>query len=232
MQIYVLLNAKDPSAPAGSLRYMRPLTGHPGILNNAQLPLPDALSNGMTARRAGNAWLVVVGGRSTQERLTALTQISLADVNLRASQTSGFESHGCSLSYEPTTGFTETGPPFGATPGLSYRLDRTCASTTFSFHSRWPLTASAERATTQCPAAPLIPCRDANRPTRLGVSKGQAHAGERIVSIAGIERATVKRVVRGWLIVRGGKDAAQQQLLLSRLGGNIALGSISAADGH
>ena len=225
MQLYVLLNANDPSAPAAALPYMHPLTGHPGVLNNAELPLPDALSSGMTARRAGNAWLVIVGGHSTQERLTAISQISLGSMNLRRSPTGGFESHGCSLNYHAGGGFIETGPPFGATPSLSYRLNRTCASTTFYYDSRWSLTASIQRATPQCPTQPLIVCTNATRPKQLHLRKVQGHPSQQIVSIAGTERATIERIAGGWLTVTGGKDAAQQQLLLSRLTGEIAVGT-------
>jgi hypothetical protein len=222
MQIYVLLNASNPSAPAPALPYMRPLAGHPGILNNAELPLPDALSNGMTARRAGNAWLLVTGGHNTQQRLAVLNQISLGPLNLRTSPTPGFESHGCSLTYQPTGGFNETGAPVGATPQLRYRLEHICASTTFYYDSRWPLTASVERVTAQCPAEPLIPCTQTKRPTRVQFSQVQGHSSERIVSIAGTERATIERIARGWLLVTGGQGAAQQQLLLTRLSARIA----------
>ena len=221
MQIYVLLNASDPSAPAPALPYMQPLPGYPGTLNNAELPLPDALSDGMTARRVGNAWLVVTGGRSTQQRLAVLGQTSLGPVNLKTSETAGFESHGCSISYQPTPAFTETGPPFGATPRLSYRLEHTCASTTFYYDKRWPLTASIEKTSTQCSAQPLGRCLSSTPRKRLAMSKVPGHASERVVSIAGTERATAERIAQGWLIVTGGEDAAQQELLLSRLTGHI-----------
>jgi hypothetical protein len=222
MQIYVLLNAGDPSAAAPALPYMRALAGHAGIFNNAELPLPDALSDGMTARRAGNAWLIVVGGRSTKQRLAVLSQIAIGHVNLHTSQTGGFQSHGCSLTYQPSAGFIETGAPFGATPSRSYRLQQICASTSFYYDSRWPLIASVARATARCPAEPLDPCTRATRSTRLQVSKVKGHAGERVVSIAGTERATIERLARGWLVVTGGRGAAQQQLLLSQLNGHIA----------
>jgi hypothetical protein len=223
MQIYVLLNAGDPSAPAPALPYMRPVPGHPGILDNAELPLPDGLRDGMTARRAGNPWLVVTGGRSTQQRLAVLSQISTGPVNLRPSQTGGFESHGCSISYQPTPGFTETGPPFGARVHLSYRLERTCASTTFYYDNRWSLTASIEKAAAQCPAQPLPRCISSTAKGRLEVSKVPGHARERVVSVEGTERAMAERIAQGWVIVMGGEGAVQQQLLLSRLTGQIGL---------
>ena len=224
MQIYVLLNASDPSAPAPPLSYMQPLPGHPGIFNNAELPLPDALSNGMTARRVGNAWLAVAGGRSTQQRLVVLSQISLGPVTLETSQTGGFQSHGCSIRYQPTPGFTETGPPFGVTPRLRYRLRRICASTTFYYNNRWPLTASIEKAAAPCPTQ-LARCIGSAARRSLEVSKVPGHANERIVSIGGTERATAERIAQGWLIVTGGNGAAQQQLLLSRLTGHVVSAS-------
>jgi hypothetical protein len=226
MQIYVLLNASDPSAPAPGLPYMQPLPGHPGTLGNAELPLPDALSSGMTARRVGNAWLAVTGGRSTQQRLAVLSQISLGPVNLNTSQTGGFESHGCSISYQPTPGFTETGPPLAPPLRLSYRFERTCASTTFYYNNRWPLTASIEKAAAPCPAQ-LARCSGSAARRGLQVSKVKGHASERVVSIGGTERAMAERIAQGWLIVTGGEGAAQQQLLLSRLTGHV----LSAAPG-
>ena len=222
MQIYVLLNASDPSVPAPALPYMQPLPGHPGTLENPELPLPDALSSGMTARRVGNAWVAVIGGRTAEQRLAVLSQISLGPVNLKTSQTGGFESHGCSIRYRPAPGFTETGPPFAATPRLSYRFERTCASTTFYYDNRWPLTASIEKAAAPCPAQ-LARCVSSAAMRGLQVSKVPGHASERVVSIAGAERATAERIGQGWLIVTGGEGAAQQQLLLSRLTGHVVL---------
>ena len=220
MQIYVLLNASDPGAAAPALPYMQPSSSHPGIFNNAELPLPDALSSGMTARRVGLAWLVVTGGRSTEQRLAVLSQISLGPVNLKTSQTGGFESYGCWISYQPMPAFTETGPPFALTPRLSYRFERTCASTTFYYNNRWPLTASIEKAAVPCPAQ-LARCSGSAARRGLEVSKVPGHTSERVVSVGGTERATAERIAQGWLIVTGGGGAAQQQLLLSRLTGHV-----------
>jgi len=68
----ILLNATDPSAPAGALPNFKPVPGDKGFY---------AEGGALTATRAGNDWLVVGQGSSPKQRLKVLRHLK-ATVNL------------------------------------------------------------------------------------------------------------------------------------------------------
>lgn len=70
----VLLNGRHPGAPPGPIPGATPVPGHAGIVN-------DQAAN-VTARRAGNAWLIVNSGIGETERLAALNAITISRLDL------------------------------------------------------------------------------------------------------------------------------------------------------
>ena len=225
MQIYVLLNAQDPTRSPPALPHMHALSGHSGVLNNASLPLPDALSNGMTAQRVGNAWLTVIGGRSTQQRLDVLDQIKLGPVRLATPRSIPIApSHGCTLTYRPIGGMIATGQSTGSDAQLSYTVAHTCLDVNFYYQARWPLTAAVVLSKSTCQRLPYVTrCpapRTSRRETQIRAVPG--HPNDYTVSSAGAPTKTIQRLGRAWLIVSGGHGSGQQQLLMSRLSVHIA----------
>ena len=62
----ILLNAADPTAPAGALPNFKPVRGKSGFYTEG---------GALTATRAGNDWLVVGQGNSPKQRLIVLRHL-------------------------------------------------------------------------------------------------------------------------------------------------------------
>jgi hypothetical protein len=75
LEAAVLLDARRPGRVLATLRGAQPVAGHPGTVN-----APDG---GLTARRIGNAWLVVQGGSGLAQRLQALSALRIGKLDLR-----------------------------------------------------------------------------------------------------------------------------------------------------
>lgn len=73
----ILLNASHPGARPGPIPGAKPVRGDPRTVN-----APSGAATGLTARRVGNAWLVVSGGRSLAKRLEALHALSIGRLSL------------------------------------------------------------------------------------------------------------------------------------------------------
>jgi hypothetical protein len=110
MQAAILLNAKDPGAPAAALPNVSPLPGHPAMFNNPDLQTTVANTAGLTATRVGNAWLVVAGGHGTAQRVAALVDLIVGPLDLRPSARAPAGSAGalCRIGYRQTAGIQET----------------------------------------------------------------------------------------------------------------------------
>ena len=214
MQAFILLNAKDPRAAAPQLPNLHELPDHSGVLDNPTLAVPDTLSNGMTAKRVNHAWLVVVGGHNTNERLAALDGLETGPVILQA--TRAFSTHhatSCTINYRPSNGLVKTSQNSGH--------NGDCASASFYYRQRWPLTARAIR-TSQCqnppPILPGLCPQNRPDPQTTAIKPVPGHRNEYTVALRGGRSiTTVQHHKRAWLIVLGGKNAAQQQTLINRL---------------
>ena len=71
----VLLDAGHPGAALGPIPGARAVPGHPSVVDFANASL--------SARRIGNAWLVVQGGSGTTQRLTVLHALRINKLDLR-----------------------------------------------------------------------------------------------------------------------------------------------------
>jgi hypothetical protein len=74
----ILLDAHRPGQTLGPLPGAIPVAGHPGVVNVTLGSLPGDL----TARRIGNAWLVVESGANLAQRLEALDALRIAKLTL------------------------------------------------------------------------------------------------------------------------------------------------------
>jgi hypothetical protein len=71
----VLLDAGHPGAVLGPIPGARPVSGHPDTV--------DFAGGSLSARRVGNAWLVVQGGSSTTQRVAVLKALQIHKLDLR-----------------------------------------------------------------------------------------------------------------------------------------------------
>jgi hypothetical protein len=110
MQAAILLNAKNPAAAPAPLPNVAALPGHPGVFNNPTLQTTEAAGYGLTATRAGHAWLVVTGGNSTASRLAALSGLRVAVIDPRPPRAPAPGTPGalCTIAYHPTVNIQET----------------------------------------------------------------------------------------------------------------------------
>jgi hypothetical protein len=74
----ILLDAHRPGQTLGPIPGASPVAGHAGVVNVVLGSLPGDL----TARRVGNAWLVVEGGASLAQRLQVLGALRIAKLAL------------------------------------------------------------------------------------------------------------------------------------------------------
>lgn len=76
----ILLNARHPGKPAAPLPNAAPARGEPGVVN-----VRAGSQGDLSARRAGNAWLVVQGGTDVKQRLQVLRALTVAKIKLGGS---------------------------------------------------------------------------------------------------------------------------------------------------
>jgi hypothetical protein len=80
LEAAILLNAGHPGQPVGAIPGTEPVTNHPGLVTSTH---PGAFG-AATARRDGNAWLIVQGGRDLAQRLQVLNALRIHHVKIRS----------------------------------------------------------------------------------------------------------------------------------------------------
>ena len=75
MAAAVLLDARRPGAALGPIPGAHPVPGHPEFV--------DFIGASLSARRVGDAWLVVQGGSGTTQRLRVLKALEINKLDLR-----------------------------------------------------------------------------------------------------------------------------------------------------
>jgi len=88
LEVAVLLDGRHPGQVLGPIPGARQIPGQPGTVNLAAEQLPGALS----ARRVGNAWLIVEGGSGLAQRLQVLNALRITKLDLQH-VTSGLAPH-------------------------------------------------------------------------------------------------------------------------------------------
>ena len=74
MTAAVLLDARDPGSRLGPIPGARALAGNPNVV--------DFPAASLSARREGNAWLIVQGGSGTSQRLRVLHALMIGKLDL------------------------------------------------------------------------------------------------------------------------------------------------------
>jgi hypothetical protein len=105
----ILLDAAQPGRAPGPLPGMHPIPGGGGIYD-----MPDAdvfaglASNGLTAKRTANAWVVVAGGSSSAQRTAALNDLIPAVHLASAPASASTPAALCQITYRAVSGLQET----------------------------------------------------------------------------------------------------------------------------
>ncbi len=216
MRAAVLLDAEHPGSRPGALPDMHPVPRSPGFLDRpttrggppAQYagsgrfypgPLNAGPLNGLTARRVGEAWLVVEGGTGTQQRLRALRDLTVGPIDLRLAPTPlpAPSNARCWLSYRPLAGLQE----------VSANLDSAvspCQAGVSFYYNGWPIDATVSMPGPAAVFKTTTPI--ARRRNELTVT-----------TTDGGSTSTVRHTGKVWLEVDGGSGPAQQQALLDDL---------------
>jgi hypothetical protein len=106
----VLLDASHPGAPPGPLPDLTPLPKSHGLYDSPRADVFAGNSNnGLTAKRIPGAWLVVAGGASRAQRITALDDL-LHAVHLAGQPAQAVVPHTalCQIIYRPAAGLQQT----------------------------------------------------------------------------------------------------------------------------
>jgi hypothetical protein len=72
LEAAVLLDAARPGSEPAAFPQMQPVSGHPGVFD-----APGGVQGHLTGRRTGDAWLVVQGGDSLEQRLAVLNDLTV-----------------------------------------------------------------------------------------------------------------------------------------------------------
>jgi hypothetical protein len=276
LEAAVLLDAAHPGTRPAELPDMHPIGGHPGILDRPGINLPSSelLGPGISAKRVGNAWLVIAGGANTAQRIAALNELNVGPIQLASPQTKPQPPAGalCTIDLRPTAGVQETTQNAITSPHdtraasfnesqrtitkdaaqlrhdqvstphdrqrieadqVKLALDReaqarlsaldilfppTCATATFYYQHRWPITATVQLATRTCPGVRIrVPCNTLRPKYQTSIRQAlhpvPGQPNEFTVTPLFRHTETVKQLGKAWLIARGGEPAQQQQLL-------------------
>ena len=236
----------------------------------------------MTAERRGDAWLVVIGGNGTSERISAIGDLTVGPIDLAAEgPVSPPAGSLCTIGYTHAPGSQETTEDAITSPrdtrqafynagqrianaayarltqdqarfphdhariaadeaalaladqALSRRIQLdalfppTCARATFYYQQRWPISATIALGTKDCPGPRVfVPCNKLRPPWRntiVHTVKPIRNNPSEFIVPANLFHPleTVKQIEKWWLVIAGGANHAQQQLLLNHLTTNV-----------
>lgn len=212
----VLLDAEHPGTAPAALPGMARVAGHPGVFNRRL-----GLVGDISARRVGNAWLVVQGASGLQQRLTALGALTVGRINLRPPAPPQVQAGGrCTIRFRSRPGLRAVPenvpvpenvrrpglPPKGTGHGPEFYV---CARSDF-YLDKWPLVATALLDAAhpgQPPTAPIP-----------GLTPLPGHPGIVNAHEPGLGGdVTGRRIDDAWLLVGGGSGPQQRFKLLNDL---------------
>jgi hypothetical protein len=212
----VLLDAKRPGAPPATLPGMRPVPGAPGFFDRASA---FGGSEGLAARRVGDAWLVVQGETSMSRRVQALRALRVGAIDLRPPRHAPSAPAGspCTVLVHPLAGLREVSQSamtrvqlshFLAVPAAPGAVELVRCANAYLYDGDWPLQAT------------VLLIAGGHGPFR-GLAEKRAVPGQPGVFTVRSEEEgtleTVRRVGDAWLEVKGGSGTEQQRTVLERL---------------
>ncbi|HEY3829480.1 MAG TPA: hypothetical protein VGL57_09815 [Solirubrobacteraceae bacterium] len=211
----VLLDAKHPGELPAALPDMHPVPGAPGVLDRSGPFRPE----GFSARRVGDAWLVVQGEASVSQRVQALRALRVGAIDLRPPRHAPSAPAGapCAIVARPLAGLREVSQSARTRSRLDQALAMPaprgtlelaeCAQAAF-YYRDWPLTATVL----------LIAGGHGPSPQLADKRAVPGHPG--VFTVRSEEEGsleTVRRVGGAWLEVKGGSGTEQQRIVLERL---------------
>ena len=213
----VLLDAKHPGAPPAALPDMRPVPGAPGFLERSSPPVSEG--EDLTARRVGDAWLVVQGEAGVSMRVRALRALRVGAIDLRPPRHAPSAPAGspCTVAVHPLAGLREVSQSamtrvqlghFLAVPAAPGAVELVQCANAYLYDGDWPLQAT------------VLLIGPGRGPFR-GLAEKRAVPGHPGVFTVRSEEEgtleTVRRVGDAWLEVKGGSGTEQQRIVLERL---------------
>jgi hypothetical protein len=219
----VLLDAKQPGTPPAALPDMRAVPGAPGFFDRA-----GAFgSQDLTARRVGDAWLVVQGEVSVSLRVRALRALRVGAIDVRPPRRAPGPPVGapCGIVVDPLVGpgaypradlrvVSQSAMTraqldgFLAAPGAPGAVELVQCANAYLYDGDWPLQAT------------VLLIGPGRGPFR-GLAEKRAVPGHPGVFTVRSEEEgtleTVRRLGDAWLEVKGGSGTAQQRIVLERL---------------
>ncbi|HSZ69802.1 MAG TPA: hypothetical protein VK756_05520 [Solirubrobacteraceae bacterium] len=217
LEAAVLLDAKHPGAPPAALPDMRPVPGAPGFLDRSGPSVSE--NEDLTARRVGNAWLVVQGEASVSQRVQALRalRVGAIDVSPPRHAPSAPAGSPCKVLVHPLAGLREVSQSamtrdrlahFLAVPAAAGAVELVQCADADLYYGDWPLSAMA------------LLVGPGHGPFR-GLAGKQAVPGHPgVFTVRSEEEGTLETVRRAgdvWLEVKGGSGIEQQRIVLERL---------------
>ena len=228
----VLLDARRPGSPPAPIVGVHAVPGEPGFFD---WPNPDGspggfrargasggggLSDsrfgpefppldGLSARRVGDAWLVVTGGTGSQQRISALHQLAVGPIDLRAPVLPLAAPTGarCWIGYRPLAGLREVlelqPPTFAAAANLRPGSPSCTVAASF-YYQDWPINVLLSIGGRALEYRSMIPI--AGQPSLFTVKT----AVDRPPSL-------LRHVGTVWLLVSSGSGTKQEQSVLNQL---------------
>jgi hypothetical protein len=211
----VLLDAKHPGAPPAALPDMRPVPGAPGFFDRSSA----FGSEGLTARRVGDAWLVVQGEASVSWRVQALRALRVGAIDLRPARSAPSAPAGspCGVVVHSLAGLREVSQSamtrarlarFLAMPVATGAVELVQCANAYLYDGDWPLQAT------------VLLIGPGRGPFRGLASKQAVPGHPGVFTVRSEEEGTletVRRVGDAWLEVKGGSGTEQQRIVLERL---------------
>jgi hypothetical protein len=211
----VLLDARHPGAPPAALPDMRPVPGAPGFLDRSS----PFVSEDLTARRVGEAWLVVQGETSASRRVQALRALRVGAIDLRPVRHAPSAPAGspCAIAVHPLAGLREVSQSamtrarlerFLAMPAPRGAVELAPCANAYLYDGEWPLEATA------------LLIAGGHGPLRGLLDKRAVPGHPGVFTVRSEEegtRETLRRVDDAWLEVKGGSGTEQQRIVLERL---------------
>ena len=121
--VAILLDARHPGTTPAALPGGQRVPGRPGYIDEPNAPSvvnPDL--TGFTAKRVGDAWLIVAGGAGTAQRVAALRQMTIGPIDIRSAATPVHAPAGalCWIASHKTPGLREISQTANSTPPPAY----------------------------------------------------------------------------------------------------------------